>query len=475
MRLKRLKKRIRCLLLLLFTLIFPLLLNTNIFSSNSGLTNNIDDDHIGETHLSAPSSSLPNADYYDYYKVITIDHTKVSGTGTHINFPVLISILDSDLHEEAQSDGDDIAFANNTDWLDHEIELYNPSYTIDEAQLIAWVRIPLLSTSVDTNIFMFYGNDTISSQENPTGVWENNYMGVWHLKDDPGYGGSVQDSTINSNHGTAINMESQDQVPGQIDGSLRFNGFNEYVSVGNVGPQIKTIEFWMNPDSLGSIESFNTGYQSPSATGNQNEWFNPAGAYTNDGNRATEATNYDDQDWRDFNFNIPAGATIQGILVSIEASTSVQYQSTGCWIRLSHNGGFSYTTPKSQSWSSTFDSYRTVGSSSDTWGRTWSPSDFSNSNFRIWLEKSGSTSATLRVDHIRIIVYYSLTTDTVVIDFDGTDHISIGHSSGEIKAISFPSTSTIYHNGITGSIATVGTLQHVVITNPTGITASALD
>ena len=56
------------------------------------------------------------------YKVITIDHTKVNGTDFHINFPLLISIIDSDLKNNAQIDGDDIAFAIDNVWSDHEIE-----------------------------------------------------------------------------------------------------------------------------------------------------------------------------------------------------------------------------------------------------------------------------------------------------------------------------------------------------------------
>jgi len=364
----RLKNKIKFLGILLFTIVLPTIINSPIFANLGGNIKNTDLDNIEKTFndklsLSSSSSSLPNADYFNYYKVITIDHTKVNGSVQHHDFPVLISIIDSDLDDKAQMDGDDIAFANNTAWLDYEIELYNPSYSATEAQLIVWVRVPLLSSSSDTSIFMFYGNSTMGLQENPTGVWDANYKGVWHLKEDPGIPEPITDSTINGNHGTAVNMESTDLISGQIDGSHNYNGWNEYISVGYVGPEIKTIEFWMNADDLGTFSIHNTGYYSPTSTGDDHfEWTNPTGAYYNDGNRASEETNYDDQDWYDFGFSIPSEASIEGIVVSIEASTSVQFQSVGCNVRLSWNGGSGYyTSPKFQSWTSTYDSYRSVG------------------------------------------------------------------------------------------------------------------
>ncbi|MCK4284663.1 MAG: DUF2341 domain-containing protein [Candidatus Lokiarchaeota archaeon] len=475
------KNRMKISLILFFTIILPMMINISIFSIISTDQDKIEKNPIDEYNLSTSSGGLPNADYFSYYKTITIDHTKVNGSGSHTNFPVLISIVDSDLDDKAQWDGDDIAFANSTAWLDHEIELYDPSYSGTKAQLIAWVRIPLLSTSSDTTIFMFYGNSSMGSQENPTSVWNSNYKGVWHLKENPNdeIPGYIKDSTTNGNHGTAVYMEAGDLVTGQIDGSFRFNEFSnelDHVSVGDVGPElINTVEFWMNPDTLGRMGSTETVYMSPTTTGlDYTSWTNPTGVYTNDGNDASEPTNYDYQDWGTFGFSIPANATIDGIEASIEGSTSSFGQSVTARVRISYNGGTGfYTSYKDTSFSSTSDSYRTVGSSTDTWGRTWSPSEFNNSNFLILIQKSGSSIATLRVDHIRVKVHYSLPSDMAVIDLDGTDQIGIDYSDSEIKTLSFPGP-IIYVNGVTGSTITAGAWYHVVITDTTGVSASAL-
>ncbi|MFW9784990.1 MAG: DUF2341 domain-containing protein, partial [Candidatus Heimdallarchaeota archaeon] len=208
------------------------------------------------------SNGPPNKQFFTYYKTISIDHTKVSGTGSHQNFPVLISLLDSDL-KDAQSSGNDIAFANDTAWLDHEIELFDQSYNSTHAELIAWVRIPSLSTSIDTKIYMYYGNSTMSSQQNPNSVWNINYKGVWHLKENPGPGnsGDIKDSTINSNDGTAeSSMDSSDQSTGNVNGAIDFDGIDDNINVGS-GTSISnlfngggTISVWIFPETWGGAE-----------------------------------------------------------------------------------------------------------------------------------------------------------------------------------------------------------------------------
>ncbi|MFX1328600.1 MAG: DUF2341 domain-containing protein, partial [Promethearchaeota archaeon] len=168
-----------------------------------------------------------------YYKIFTVNSSKVIGSTNLIDFPLLISIEDPDLRHHCQPDGDDIAFSDGTIWLDHEIELFNQTFNGTHAKLVAWVRIPSLSPIIDTNITMYYGNSTMNSQENPKGVWNVNYKGVWHLKEDPS-ASQIKDSTSNSYHGTSYgSMTSNDQVKGQIGGSVKFDGLNDYINLGS--------------------------------------------------------------------------------------------------------------------------------------------------------------------------------------------------------------------------------------------------
>ena len=98
---------------------------------------------------------------WQYRKTITIDYTKVSGSQT--NFPVLINLTsDSDLAAHARSNGFDILFTSSdgTTKLSHEIE----KYTSATGELVAWVKVPSLSSTADTVLYMYY----MATLERPT-------------------------------------------------------------------------------------------------------------------------------------------------------------------------------------------------------------------------------------------------------------------------------------------------------------------
>ncbi|MHA2132125.1 MAG: DUF2341 domain-containing protein, partial [Promethearchaeota archaeon] len=207
----------------------------------------------------------PNANHFNYFKVIQINHTKVNGSTSLTNFPLLINLLDSDLFKYVRTDGNDIKFALDGNWLDHEIELFNKTYDSSHSQLIAWVKIPSLSPFVDSLIIMYYGNTTMTSQESPSDVWDTNYNGIWHLSEDPL--GTIYDSTSNNNDGTSNNMTSNDQIKGQIDGSLDFYGKNNYISMGssiNIASSSFTVSTWVKRGSSTSADIiFQQGSDSP--------------------------------------------------------------------------------------------------------------------------------------------------------------------------------------------------------------------
>ncbi|MHA2394263.1 MAG: DUF2341 domain-containing protein, partial [Promethearchaeota archaeon] len=204
------------------------------------------------------SDHPPNAHYFTHYKEIIIDHTMVNGPHNLLNFSVLISILDSDLQDHVYSStGNDIAFAYNAAWLDHEIELFNQSYNGTHAQLVTWVRIPRLLTAWDTIIRMYYGNSTMGSQENPEGVWDSNYKAVWHLSEDPT--GTIYDSTPNDKDGTSAgSMTSDDQIVGKVNGALDFDGTDDTINLGlwssstDFNPSSGTFSFWISRQFLDS-------------------------------------------------------------------------------------------------------------------------------------------------------------------------------------------------------------------------------
>jgi hypothetical protein len=101
---------------------------------------------------------------FSFRKSITIDHTKVSGSTDLTDFPLLFSITDDALkttEHVTSATGDDILFRALDDatcggvgmapcTLDHEIETYNGT----TGELVAWVRIPSLSATSDTTLYI---------------------------------------------------------------------------------------------------------------------------------------------------------------------------------------------------------------------------------------------------------------------------------------------------------------------------------
>ena len=168
---------------------------------------------------------------YGYQRAIVIDHTKVPNTD-QTNFPFLFNSTDPDLATIVNGghvtdfNGNDIIFStdpNGLSKLDHELVQYNPV----TGKVIAWVRVPTLSHTADTILYVFYGNSSITTaQQNPTGVWDSNYQAVYHLLNTAT--GLATDSTANDNNGTPTSVAP---VSGLIDGAAAFDGASSYIQV----------------------------------------------------------------------------------------------------------------------------------------------------------------------------------------------------------------------------------------------------
>jgi len=183
-------------------------------------------------------------------KLITIDYTKVSDDLS--NFPVLISIVDSDLQANVQADGDDIFFTSDDKItkLNHEIEEYDNS----DGTLVAWVNIPSLSSSVDTEIYMYFGNSLASNQENAQNVWDDDYIMIQHLNETSG---THIDSTQYGNSGT-IRGNTDQTVSGIISGADEFDGSNSGIDISSSSSldtlDHMTTEAWFFADNISSNE-----------------------------------------------------------------------------------------------------------------------------------------------------------------------------------------------------------------------------
>ncbi|MBE3137528.1 MAG: hypothetical protein IMZ43_09105 [Thermoplasmata archaeon] len=171
-----------------------------------------------------PSQFDPFNFGWQYRKQIIIDHTQLISNQN--NFPILISTIDADLMK-ARADGGDILFMNNigvASKLYHDIDLFNQS----TGKVVTWVKIPLLSSTIDTVIFMYYGNPSSLYMAYPEKVWDG-FEAVYHLSKAPT--GVVQDNTGNSNNGVPHgSMTISNLVDGKIGSCYLFDGDDDYIS-----------------------------------------------------------------------------------------------------------------------------------------------------------------------------------------------------------------------------------------------------
>ncbi|MFA4817984.1 MAG: DUF2341 domain-containing protein [Parcubacteria group bacterium] len=166
--------------------------------------------------LMLPWDSVRAAEWYSsswlYREGVNILDSKVEGASALENFPVLINITDSKLKytgnggKVAKANGGDILFTSSdgTTKLSHEIEKYDPA----TGELAAWVKIPSLSATKDTSIYLYYGNFSAGNEQDPENVWEDNYKAVWHLKED--YPGITIDKLYKDS--TQNNLDGNDRV-----------------------------------------------------------------------------------------------------------------------------------------------------------------------------------------------------------------------------------------------------------------------
>ena len=133
---------------------------------------------------------------WGYRSKITIDNTKVAGDET--DFPVLITEdnLPAGFWTNVDTQGDDIVLTSD----DEETKLKRELVNIDTGgeTLELYVKVPSLASSADTDLYLYYGNAG-ATETDDTDTWNGDYLGVWHLQEDPSGGApQAQDSTVSN-------------------------------------------------------------------------------------------------------------------------------------------------------------------------------------------------------------------------------------------------------------------------------------
>ena len=160
---------------------------------------------------------------FTYRQSITIDHNFVDSDLS--GFPILVNLSNS-IVSIADNPGGNVYlgfYDSSCNELPYEIDYWdNSSYAL------VWVNITSISSSVDTVFYVYYGGTGVV--EDPSGVWDSNFVFVGHMKDDTT--STILDSTSNNNDGTKTGANNPQEVTGSIGYAQDFDG-NDRISLGS--------------------------------------------------------------------------------------------------------------------------------------------------------------------------------------------------------------------------------------------------
>jgi hypothetical protein len=147
---------------------------------------------------------------------------------------------------------------------------------------------------------------------------------------------------------------------------------------------------------------------------------NPGNACANDGafaedtnsgsntNTTCADTGKDRHQYYNYGHALPAGSTVSGIEVRLDAWADATTGSPFMCVELSWNNGTSWTAAKNTSTLTASEATYTLGSSSDTWGHAWTLTELTDGNLRIRITNVASNSSRdFRLDWVAVQVTYN--------------------------------------------------------------------
>jgi hypothetical protein len=182
------------------------------------------------------------------------------------DFPVMVKLTSGRINYGVmQSGGEDIRFLDSDrSPLSHELEMWNES-----GESVLWVKVPRIdAASTSDHIWMYYGNDTASDVQDTQAVWDNNFMVVWHMHDQPlGGADDIGESSQNlvlpdTGVGTTQGMVSGNRTISSVGYGIRFNGSNQSIIPLSPTPGFfhntissKMVTLWLKPDDTSATQT----------------------------------------------------------------------------------------------------------------------------------------------------------------------------------------------------------------------------
>ncbi len=222
------------------------------------------EDTVGEI-ATGRSGSTP-ANWFDtdwlYRTKITVNADRV--TSTLSNFPLYVDLshLPASFFANIKSDGSDIRVAEGDGMTETPFEVASIDKVAGTGEL--YVMIDSLSSAVDTDFYVYYGNSaatfySATSTYGSENVWNADYVLVSHHTDETS--ASVLDSTSNGFDGTKASADNPlETTTGKIGEAQEFiaGGANE-ITHGNFGAITSfTVSAWINADTTTGSGDYNT-------------------------------------------------------------------------------------------------------------------------------------------------------------------------------------------------------------------------
>lgn len=336
---------------------------------------------------------------------VVISSTYVSGT-SHTDFPVLITedmlpseMFDADGSYPALNGGGDIRFSSDsagTTQLACEVVSFVTDNNPANGSAEIWVKVPTLSGSTDTTIYVWYNKSgesqpAVTDTYGRNAVWSD-YIAVWHFEGT----GTQTDSTGNSHSAAATDISDFAGKFGGSGGAIELNGSSSYLLVSDAtalrihesgdpdwiasGWVLPDLESTSNQQILNKFSEYAVWADSADAVSGDLEV--ATGTYgSNNLSTVTEAVSVGS--WNKFDIKVDVGTSIQSHIngsanggahsTSDVSAGSAQDFYIGAYL-------FSGTGPITEYFDGKFDEFRLRNSNSANVTADWVATEYNNQN-----------------------------------------------------------------------------------------------
>ncbi|HOW29311.1 MAG TPA: DUF2341 domain-containing protein [archaeon] len=212
--------------------------NSTIYSypSTTTFTRNINYIHLGQFSGAATDIGDTEFDYIYVRKYVPVEPTvNVIDNGDNYTITIENTTSDDLNNYQVKIPTTTIPITSKSESLKIEYTTTptpNSTTNTTNTRVIAWVKIPNLSSTQDTNIYMYFGSDV--SEDNSTDVWDENYLYVEHFDDEiiQNNQSSLKDSTgkvIATPYLFDNTPKSKFKTEGFFGDSVLCDGFNDYI------------------------------------------------------------------------------------------------------------------------------------------------------------------------------------------------------------------------------------------------------